>query len=94
MSDLILRERHGEHVLVLTINRFERRNAFDLATAVALEEALDEYDADPDLYVAVLTGGGGVFSAGQDLLAAARDELAIAPRRGGFGIMAVPPRSR
>ena len=25
MSDLILRERHGEHVLVLTINRFERR---------------------------------------------------------------------
>jgi enoyl-CoA hydratase len=91
MSDLILRERHGEHVLVLTINRFERRNAFDLATALALEEALDEYDADPELYVAVLTGTGGVFSAGQDLLAAARDELAIAPRRGGFGVMAVPP---
>ena len=59
-DDLVLRERHGDHVLVLTINRFERRNAFDLATAVALEAALDEYDADPELYVAVLTGAGGV----------------------------------
>jgi enoyl-CoA hydratase len=90
-SDLIVKERHGEHVLVLTVNRFSRRNAFDRATALALEEALDELEADPELYVGVLTGAGGVFSAGQDLLAAREGELAIAPRRGGFGIMAVPP---
>jgi len=91
MSDLVLAERHGEHVLVLTVNRVARRNAFDRATAVALEAALDMYDSDPTLYVAVLTGAGGTFSAGQDLLAARAGELAIAPRRGGFGVMALPP---
>ena len=94
MSDpdaVILQERHGEHVLVLTINRFRRRNSFDYDTAVALEEALDAFDAEADLHIAVLTGAGGVFSAGQDLIAAKEGSLAIAPRRGGFGIMAVPP---
>jgi enoyl-CoA hydratase len=89
--DLILSERHGEHVLVLTVNRFERRNAFDLDTALALESALDAYDADDTLYVAVLTGAGGVFSAGQDLVAARDGGWAIAPRRGGFGIFEVGP---
>jgi len=92
-GDLILTERHGDHVLVLTVNRFSKRNAFDRATAVALEAALDELDADPTLYVGVLTGAGGVFSAGQDLLAAKDGELAIAPRRGGFGIMTTPPNT-
>lgn len=92
-GDLILTERHGDHVLVLTVNRFSKRNAFDRATAVALEAALDELDADPTLYVGVLTGAGGVFSAGQDLLAAKEGELAIAPRRGGFGIMTTPPNT-
>lgn len=88
---LILQSRHGDHVLVLTVNRFRRRNAFDYATAVALEHALDGYDADPELHLAVITGAGGVFSAGQDLLAAREGSLAIAPRRGGFGIMEVGP---
>lgn len=90
-TDLIIKERHGEHVLVMTVNRFARRNAFDRATALALEAALDEFEADDRLFVGVLTGAGGVFSAGQDLLAAKEGELAIAPHRGGFGIMAKPP---
>lgn len=90
-TDLILKERHGEHVIILTVNRFSRRNSFDRATAVALEAALDDLEADPTVYVGVITGAGGVFSAGQDLLAAREGELAIAPNRGGFGIMAKPP---
>lgn len=90
-TDLIIKERHGEHILVLTINRFARRNAFNRATAEALEAALDEFEADDSLFVGVLTGAGGVFSAGQDLLAAKEGELAIATHRGGFGIMAKPP---
>jgi len=90
-TDLIIKERHGEHVLVMTVNRFARRNAFDRATALALEAALDEFEADDSLFVGVLTGAGGVFSAGQDLLTAKEGELAIAPHRGGFGIMAKPP---
>lgn len=90
-DDAILRTRHDDHVLVLTINRFHRRNSFDDDTAVALEAALDEYDADRDLHVAVITGAGGVFSAGQDLIAAKDGKWAIAPRRGGFGIFEIPP---
>jgi enoyl-CoA hydratase len=90
-NDLILKDRPAEHVLVLTMNRFSRRNSFDRRTAEALEEALDEFEADESLFVGVITGAGGVFSAGQDLLAAKEGELAIAKRRGGFGIMERPP---
>jgi enoyl-CoA hydratase len=88
----ILETRVGENLLVLTINRFHRRNSFDYATAVALEQALDRFDEDSTLHVAILTGAGGVFSAGMDLIAAKEGELAITEKRGGFGIMEQPPR--
>ncbi|MFA5710418.1 crotonase/enoyl-CoA hydratase family protein [Mycolicibacterium sp.] len=92
MSDpeLILVERI-DHVAVITINRPHRRNAFDLATAQAMEAAVDDFEADPHLRVAVLTGAGGTFSAGQDMKAAARGEIARTERRGGCGIMLEPP---
>lgn len=89
-SELILVERI-EHVAVITINRPQRRNAFDLATAQAMEAAVDDFEADPQLRVAVLTGAGGTFSAGQDMKAAARGEIARTERRGGCGIMLEPP---
>ncbi|WP_201931805.1 crotonase/enoyl-CoA hydratase family protein [Nocardioides donggukensis] len=77
--------------LLITIDRPERRNAFDGATARALEAAIDEYEADDELRVAVLTGAGPTFSAGQDLKAAAVGDMGASERRGGFGVMAVPP---
>ncbi|CAJ1583529.1 crotonase/enoyl-CoA hydratase family protein [[Mycobacterium] wendilense] len=89
-SELIRLER-VEHVAVITINRPRRRNAFDLATATAMEAAIDEFEADTELRVAVLTGTDGTFSAGQDMKAAATGEIAMTERRGGFGIMAQPP---
>lgn len=88
---LIIAERRGAHLLVLTINRFERRNSFDGATARAMEEAIDSYEEDDDLRCAIVTGAGGVFSAGQDLIAAANNDMGASPKRGGFGIMAMPP---
>lgn len=88
----ILETRVGEHLLVLTINRFHRRNSFDYATALALERALDRFDDDSTLHAAILTGAGGVFSAGMDLIAAKEGELAVTEKRGGFGIMEQPPR--
>lgn len=91
MSDLIQFERRGA-IAVLRINRPEARNAFDRATAHAMEAALDAFDADADLRVGVLTGAGTAFSAGQDLKAAARGEFAQTEKRGGFGIMALPPK--
>jgi enoyl-CoA hydratase len=89
-EDRVLTERRG-HVLVITINRPEARNAFDAASALALEAAADRLDAEDDLFVGVITGAGGNFSAGADLKAAARGERA-ATRRGGFGMFAKPPR--
>jgi enoyl-CoA hydratase len=90
-GDAILTERHGGSVLIIRIHRPHRRNAFDGATARALESAIDAYEEDDDLRCAVLTGSDIVFSAGQDLIAAARGDLGVTKRRGGFGIMAQPP---
>jgi len=88
-QDRVLTERQG-HVLVITINRPQARNAFDAASAIALEKAADVLDGEDDLFAGVITGAGGNFSAGADLKAAARGERA-STRRGGFGIFARPP---
>jgi enoyl-CoA hydratase len=59
-------ERAGA-VAVVTIDRPEVRDAVDRPTADALEAAVREVDADPQLAVGVLTGAGGTFCAGADL---------------------------
>ena len=58
-------------VRVVTIDRPERRNAVDSASAARLLEAFSDFDADESLSVAVLTGAGGYFCAGADLKALA-----------------------
>jgi enoyl-CoA hydratase len=61
-------------VLTVTIDRPEVRNAVDRATADALVDAFQEFDADDTLSVAVLTGAGGTFCAGADLKAISRGD--------------------
>ena len=56
-------------VAVVTIDRPERRNAVDSATATALADAIEAADADDAVAVLVLTGAGGAFCAGADLTA-------------------------
>jgi enoyl-CoA hydratase/carnithine racemase len=52
----------------ITINRPEAMNAFDLETARLMAERLKEFDGDPALRVAVITGAGDkAFCAGADL---------------------------
>jgi enoyl-CoA hydratase len=69
MSDDVRYERRGS-AAVLTIDRPERRNAVDAATATALREGLERFEADGDARVLVLTGAGGeAFCAGADLKA-------------------------
>ena len=63
-------ETHGR-VRLITLDRPAARNAVDPALARWLYEALLEFDANPDVDAAVLTGAGGVFCAGFDLKAAA-----------------------
>ncbi|MFJ8816560.1 crotonase/enoyl-CoA hydratase family protein [Amycolatopsis thermoflava] len=85
-------ERRGS-VLLLAVDRPERRNAIDLPTATAIAGALDTFDADESLRVAVFTGRGGIFSAGMDLKAYTETgDRPIDPARGGFGIVRQPPR--
>ena len=61
-------ERDGA-VTVVAIDRPERRNAVDAATAQALYDAFLAFDADESANVAILTGRGGYFCAGADLKA-------------------------
>jgi enoyl-CoA hydratase len=62
----VLVEREG-HVVVVTMNRPEARNAMDLETLARLADAWDMVDATPEVRVAILTGAGGHFSSGADL---------------------------
>jgi enoyl-CoA hydratase len=48
-------------VLVVTLDRPDRRNAVDASTARELSAAFRSFDADPALSVGVLTGAGGNF---------------------------------
>ena len=66
MTAQVITSRDGA-VLTVMINRPERRNAVDGATATLLANALRALDADPSLSVAVLGGTGGTFCAGADL---------------------------
>ncbi len=59
-------------VTTVILDRPERRNAVDRATAEALADAFRAFDADDNATVAVLTGAGGTFCAGADLKEAAR----------------------
>ena len=71
-------ERDG-HVLVVTLDRPEARNACNATMWEELGEVLEEADADPQVRVVVITGAGELsFCAGADLKALARGE-AVTP---------------
>lgn len=61
-------ERSGA-AAVLTIDRPERRNAVDAATAAALRQGLERFETEDEARVLVLTGAGEAFCAGADLKA-------------------------
>jgi len=57
-----------EHLTIVTINRPEVMNAISPPTSVELDTAFNEFDADPDAWVCIVTGAGDrAFSAGNDL---------------------------
>ena len=67
MSEILLFDRPADHVLMITLNRPEARNALNLAVLEGLAEALAEAGADDDTRAVVLTGGEAVFAAGADI---------------------------
>ena len=54
-------------IAVITMNRPERRNAFDPGMVDGIARALRAVETDPEARVVVLTGAGGAFSAGGDV---------------------------
>ena len=84
----LLVERDGP-VLVVTMNRPERRNALSASMMDGLSAAWDEVNANPDIRVAVLTGAGGSFCAGMDLDAATTAPPGDAFERGDESVAAI-----
>ncbi len=60
-------ELDDEHILLITIDRPEARNSADLDHFKALREAWERFDADPDAWVAIITGVDDAFFTGADL---------------------------
>jgi enoyl-CoA hydratase/carnithine racemase len=56
-----------DRILVITMQRPEKRNAINRELAFGISAALDTLDGDDELWVGVLTGTPDVFSAGTDL---------------------------
>jgi enoyl-CoA hydratase len=72
-------ERDGP-VTTVILDRRERKNAVDRATAAALADAFRAFDADAEARVGVLFGDHGTFCAGADLKAiAGGDPNRVAP---------------
>ena len=91
MADEVLVEQR-DGVQIITINRPEAKNAINGAVAAGIAAAVDELDASDELWVGVLTGAGGTFSAGMDLKAFLRGEVPTIEGRGLGGITERPPR--
>ena len=84
-------ERQGR-TLIVTINRPEVRNAFNLAVSRGLADAMDELDDTPELSVAIVTGAGGHFCAGMDLKAFVSGGEIPSIEGRGIGFTERPPR--
>jgi enoyl-CoA hydratase len=87
-------EVHGR-IAVLKINRPEKKNAVNGDVARGMEEAIDRLEADPDVWLGVLTAEGNVFCAGADLKAINEGNAAeLATERGGFAGIASRARTK
>lgn len=79
-------ERDG-HTLIVTINRPDRMNALHPPANAELATVFDDFAADPDLWVAILTGAGPrAFSAGNDLKWQAEGKPVTVPPTGFAGL--------
>mgnify|MGYP003877756983 CR=1 FL=1 len=74
----------ADHIMTVRINRPDRLNALHPPANAELGEVFDDFAADDDMWVAIITGEGRGFSAGNDLRYQAEGgERVPTPR--GFG---------
>lgn len=79
-----VRSEQRGRILVISIERPEKRNAINAEVTEGIDAALNELDDNPDLWAGVITGTPTMFSAGTDI--SSRD--ARATERGGeYGLI-------
>jgi enoyl-CoA hydratase len=88
-STAITSDRRGG-VVVITINRPERRNAVDAQACRAIHEAVSDA-TDSDARAIVLTGAGGHFCAGADLHGGVHDDAFHTALRGMLDALVTTP---
>jgi enoyl-CoA hydratase len=79
------------HVLIVTMNRPQARNALSGPMMALLQQAWDQVDNDPQIRACVLTGAGGAFCAGADLKAMTAAHLGDSFRSGAFDPSVIAP---
>ncbi len=92
----VLYEQVTQHVVLVTLNRPEKRNAVNVALADALEEAVKRADADAEVRAVILTSSvDKVFCAGADLAAVAAGQArGLETPWGGFAGFVYAPRRK
>ncbi|MGI9208086.1 MAG: crotonase/enoyl-CoA hydratase family protein [Rhodococcus sp. (in: high G+C Gram-positive bacteria)] len=78
------------HVLIVTLNRPEARNALSGEMMAIMSDAWDRVDSDPEIRVAILTGAGGAFCAGADLKAMNQSAPGDKFEGGGWDLSRLP----
>jgi enoyl-CoA hydratase/carnithine racemase len=86
MSELLSTERRGR-VLIVSMQREEKRNAINRELADELDSAFNILDDDPEVWAGVLTGTQSLFSAGSDL--SSRGDY-VTNRGGEYGLIRRP----
>ena len=66
-SDLVLLEATEEGAVTVTLNRPQKKNAFDFELIGALRETFETLRDQEQIRVVFVQGAGGTFSAGADL---------------------------
>jgi enoyl-CoA hydratase len=68
VSNLVKYEKRDDHIAIVTLDRPEKRNAVNAEIAQAMDRIVKATEADPDVWVVILTSSNDkVFCAGADL---------------------------
>lgn len=86
MGEFTTVEKDG-HLTIITINRADRMNSLHPPANEELAAIFDEFEADPEQWVAIITGAGDrAFSAGNDLVYQAQGNPVTVPETGFAGL--------
>ncbi len=80
----VLRVDDADGVRLLTMNRPEARNAFNIELYDRVRAALEDASASPEIATCLITGAGDMFSAGQDLKEYSADPAGLGDPDHGF----------